>query len=279
VRTAVITIVAGREIHLGTQRRGLVGSTVAPDVHVVVVMGGQEVAQVPGLCTEVVHVEVPPSGLPLAAARNAGARRAAELGAELLVLLDVDCIPAPELVSRYVAAARTHPGVLLAGPVAYLPVAPPAGYDLAELAATAAPHPARPVPADGEVVPEPRTELFWSLSFATTACTWARVGGFHPGYTGYGAEDTDFAIVAAAAGVPLAWVGGATAFHQHHGPSGPTAANAPSIVRNAHLFHERHGWWPMSGWLTRLHEDGLVHFDPATGRLDLVPATAPQQPA
>ena len=270
MRTAVITIVAGREQHLDTQRRGLARCTVAPDVHVVAVMGSQLVPAHPGLRTEVVRVEVPATGLPLAAARNAGAARAVELGAELLVLLDVDCVPDPELLGRYAAAAADHPDVLLAGPVAYLPAAPPGGYDLPTLGATATPHPARPVPAAGQVVPEPRTELFWSLSFSTTAATWARVGGFHPGYTGYGAEDTDFALVAAAAGVPLAWVGGATAYHQHHGPSGPTAANAPSIVRNAHLFHRRHGWWPMGGWLTQLHEDGLVHFEPATGTLEFV---------
>lgn len=279
MRTAVITIVAGREQHLRTQRCGLARSTAAPDVHVVVVMGAQPVPEQPGLRTDVVRVDVPASGLPLAAARNAGAARAVELGAELLVLLDVDCIPSPELLVRYAAAAEGHPTVLLGGPVAYLPEAPPAGYDLGGLSAAATPHPARPVPVDGEVVVEPRTELFWSLSFATTAATWARVGGFHPGYTGYGAEDTDFALVASAAGVPLAWVGGATAYHQHHGPSGPTAANAPSIVRNARLFHDRHGWWPMGGWLTRLDDDGLVHFDPATGRLELVPPTDPHRPA
>ena len=74
-------------------------------------------------------------------------------------------------------------------------------------------------------------------------------------------------------------MGGATAFHQHHGPSGPIAANAASIVRNARLYRDRHGWWPMGAWLRQLHDDGLVHFEPATGRLELVPPSTPDRPA
>ena len=35
----------------------------------------------------------PPAGLPLAAARNVGAAAALTLGAELMIFLDVDCLP------------------------------------------------------------------------------------------------------------------------------------------------------------------------------------------
>lgn len=264
MRTAVITIAAGREHHLRRQREGLTRQP--PHLHVVAVMDPEQTVEaVEGLRTVLVRVDVPDTGLPLAAARNAGAAAALADGAELLVFLDVDCIPEPTLLPRYTAAAIGRPHALLAGPVAYLP---PGEHPLDGLTALAVPHPARPVPPDGAVVPEPRTELFWSLSFAVTANTWARTGGFHPGYTGYGAEDTDFALTAAAVGASLHWVGGALAHHQDHGPSGPTPSNAPSIVRNARLFHDRHGWWPMSGWLQQLHTDGLVRFDPQAGTLD-----------
>lgn len=276
MRTSVITIAAGRNEHLRWQRRGLSRSAVAPHHHVVVAMGSGDgldpVLAESLLPTVTTRVEVTAEGLPLAAARNAGAEVAMAEGAELLVFLDVDCIPSPLLVGRYARAAAVQPTALLAGPVAYLPAPPPGGYDLDTpdtLDLLAVPHPARPVPADGTVVAETRTELFWSLSFAVTVPTWRRAGGFHPGYVGYGAEDTDFALVAAAAGVQLHWVGGATAFHQHHGPSGPTEANAPSIVRNAQLFHRRHGWWPMGGWLRQLADCGLVRFDPETDLLEL----------
>ncbi|MEO6881274.1 MAG: galactosyltransferase-related protein [Mycobacteriaceae bacterium] len=269
MRIAVITIVAGRGTHLRLQRRGLTASTLRPDVHVVVRMGtAQRISPQPGLCTITTQVEVPATGLPLAEARNAGAGEALAGGADLLIFLDVDCIPSTGLIRRYAEAARSHPGALLAGPVAYLGPPPPGGYRLEHL--DGVPHPARPVPPDGAVVPEPRTELFWSLSFALTAATWERVGGFHPGYTGYGAEDTDFALIAERADATLHWVGGALAHHQHHGPSGATAAHAPDIVRNARLFHRRHGWWPMEGWLLELQEDGWVDYDPDRGTCALV---------
>lgn len=274
MRTAVITIVAGREAHLRLQRRGMAAGDVRPDVHVVVQMGSaQQIRAEQGLVTVTEHVQVPTTGLPLAGARNTGAARAIAAGAELLVFLDVDCIPSAGLVRRYTDAARSHPGALLAGAVAYLGPPPLGGYRLEDL--DGVPHPARPVPPDGAVVPEPHTELFWSLSFALTAATWERIGGFHPGYAGYGAEDTDFALLAEQAGAGLHWVGGALAHHQHHGPSGATAEHASDIVRNACLFHQRHGWWPMQGWLRELREAGLVDYDPDTSTWALVTAAGP----
>ncbi len=61
--------------------------------------------------------------LPLAAARNAGARCAARAGAEVLVFLDVDCIPSAELVERYATRRRLagRRRAAYAGAVHYLP--------------------------------------------------------------------------------------------------------------------------------------------------------------
>jgi hypothetical protein len=268
--TAVVTITRGRDAHLHRQRLGLAANPCA--LHVVVGMGEQPVLQdVPGAppVTRLV-VPVPLAGLPLAAARNAGVEAALAAGAELVVLLDVDCIPGPTLVRRYAqgAAAVAHPA-LLGGPVGYLPPAPAGGYPATDLATLAPFHPARPVPPDGAVWPETRIELFWSLSFAITAPDWARVGGFCTDYAGYGGEDTDFAVTAARAGARLYWVGGATAYHQHHPPSRHTAGRAAEIVRNARLFRRRHGWWPMQGWLRELTEEGTVVFDPERDLLQL----------
>jgi hypothetical protein len=39
-------------------------------------------------------------------------------------------------------------------------------------------HPARPVPPEHELVRGGDHALFWTLSFAVTASTWRRVGGF-----------------------------------------------------------------------------------------------------
>lgn len=99
---------------------------------------------------------------------------------------------------------------------------------------------------------------------------WHTAGGFCEDYVGYGGEDTDFGQVVGAAGGSLTWVGGATAYHQHHG--GPThwAAQREAIVRNANLFHDRWGWFPMQGWLERFAAEGLARLDPASGRWVLV---------
>src|SRR5690606_24807597 len=103
----------------------------------------------------------------------------------------------------------------------YLPEPGPEGYDVERLEQRVVPHPARPFPADHETVVNGAHELFWSLSFGVRAAAWRRIGGFYAAYRGYGGEDADFGQCAARASVPMAWVGGAHAFHQHHPVSEP----------------------------------------------------------
>jgi GT2 family glycosyltransferase len=274
-RTAVVTITHGRQAHLHRQRLGLVADP--PDVHVVVGMDDRpDLGDVAG-AAPVTRRWVAPNGagLPLAAARNAGAEAALDAGAEVVVFLDVDCIPGPRLVSSYAEAAVATPSpALLCGPVSYLPVPPPGGYPSDGLARMATPHPARPVPRPGGLLAEDRFELFWSLSFAVSARSWTDLGGFHEGYVGYGAEDTDFAVSAAAAGARLYWVGGADAYHQYHPPSRHDPVHIAEMTRNARLFHSRHGSWPMRDWLAELATDGAVEFDPDAGVCRASPASS-----
>jgi GT2 family glycosyltransferase len=266
-RSAVITITHGRDEHLNRQRLALAANP--PDLHVVVGMDDRpDLPAIPGAPDPVV-TRLPPGegGLPLAEARNTGARLAVDEGATTLVFLDVDCIPGPQLLRRYrQAAAQLGPLALLSGPVAYLPPPAGSGYPTCGLDELAPFHPARPVPADGQVVAESRFELFWSLSFCVSSATWDRLGGFHQGYSGYGAEDTDFAMTARQAGAQLFWVGGAEAFHQHHEPSRDDPTHQGEMVRNAQLFHRRHGWWPMRDWLENLPTPALVNLDPERNR-------------
>lgn len=220
---------------------------------------------------DTIRVESPMGRAPLAAARNAGARRAADLEASLLVFLDADCVPGPRLLQRYEAAAV--PDRLLLGPVTYLTAEETAALDDA-VAITPHPHPARPDPADGEVIdvasdapPDPQDPyaLFWSLSFACRPELYARLGGFHEGYAGYGAEDTDFGFTARRHGIGLRWVGGAHAFHQFHPVSSPPIEHVADIVANARVFHSRWGRWPMESWLERFRAAGLVTYDAGVG--------------
>ena len=268
MRVGVATLQRGRHDHLRRQAEGVAAQTLAPEAYVVVSMD-ETPPEVPG--ARVVQLPVG-DHLPLAAARN---RAIAELGdVDLAVLLDVDCIPAPELLARYAAAADD---ALLAGPVGRLgPLdGDPADEDFA--AARRDPGP-RPVPQPGEVVEEPRYELFWSLSFAVRPEVHDRIGGFDEGYAGYGGEDTDYAFRARAAGVPLRWVGGAWAYHQHHPISSPPREHLADIVRNATRFRERWGRWPMEGWLAAFADEGLVDWRPDGTRLVRLAAPPPTAP-
>jgi N-acetylglucosaminyl-diphospho-decaprenol L-rhamnosyltransferase len=253
---AVVTTAHGRHRHLARQRGSLLRQTTSWR-HVVVAMDDPHLSA-PG--ARVVHLPAHPQGLPLAAARNAGAAAAVDAGADVLVFLDVDCLAAPALVSSYVDAVRRHPGTVWSGPVTYLGPPPAAGYDLDGLAALDAPHPARPAPAPGELVQDADPDLFWSLSFACSADAWAATGGFCEEYVGYGGEDTDFARVALAREVGLGWTGSARAYHQWHPVSSPPVEHVEDIVRNAALFHRRWGEWAMRGWLEQLESRGLVTY-------------------
>jgi GT2 family glycosyltransferase len=241
----------------------------------------------PGPPVTAIQLDVPDGRLPLACARNAGAAAAIGSGAELLVFLDVDCIPASTLVARYVQCALEDSSPrLLCGPVAYLPP-PSAGHDLDDLddldrlGEVAEPHPARPAPAEDQTVRDGDPRLFWSLSFAVRPDAWARIGGFCEQYHGYGGEDTDFGQLAAAAGVRLDWTGGAVAFHQFHPTNDPPLQHVDDILANARIFFARWGWWPMEGWLTAFERLGLARFDADQGWLRCAvpsPSEAGRQP-
>lgn len=262
---AVITIVHGRHDHLALQRTALARSSRLPDRHLVIAMGDPDIEAD-------LHVPLVDGRLPLARARNLGARAAIADGAEVLVFLDVDCLPDPELVAGYEWAA-THPATcrdLLCGPVTYLPPPPPSGYDLDVVPSLGEPHSARPTPPPGSVERTTRGyELFWSLSFAVSRETWIDIGGFDEAYVGYGGEDTDFARRAERAGTAIAWVGDAHAFHQYHPVSSPPVEHVEDIVRNATIYRERWHEWPMQGWLEAFEQRGLVRRT-ASGSYDVM---------
>jgi N-acetylglucosaminyl-diphospho-decaprenol L-rhamnosyltransferase len=273
-RIGVVTIVSGRHDHLRAQDLSLDGAVRRPDVRIVVAMDDPSVRAVVddgpfGPPARAVVVELPCSDdgrLPLAAARNVGATSAVDAGADLLVFLDVDCLAAPDLLSTYASAwvrvkgQTTRPAILCSA-VAYLPPLAPdrAGYGPADLA-KAEPHPARPVLKPGHVGrADPR--LFWSLSFAVAKADWRLSAGFDERYTGYGAEDTDFAQRVVARGGSMWWAGGAMAYHQWHPVSDPPVEHLEDIIRNANRFRRRWGWFPMEGWLEAFRALGMAAYD------------------
>ena len=237
------------------------------DVGIVVVWVGDDTPP-PLDADHVLHVPPGPFGLRLAAARNAGADRAVAEGAELVIFLDADCVPGPHLLDTYAAAAAAHPDAVLCGPVTYLQPGVDVLHDQALTEATN-PHAARPSPSPGEVLratPE-QYPLFWSLSFAMTAAAWRGFGTprFDEGYEGYGGEDTDFAFALRDTKTPMAWVGGAHAYHQHHPTSSPPWQHLDDILRNGRRFADRWGEWPMTGWLEAFEQAGAIRREGADG--------------
>ena len=258
---AAVTVVHGRHDHLLRQRR-MLREVAAGTPHVVVTMDDDDIAPLLQDDPDVTVVSAlpDPRGLPLAAARNRGVETALAQGADLVVLLDVDCLPGPDLLPRYAEASHDAPEDLLCGPVTYLGegVLPDSAADLLALTD---PHAARPSPSAGELVRDGDHDLFWSLSFAVTPATWRRLGGFCEDYVGYGGEDTDFAMRLDAADGDLIWLGGADAYHQYHPTQKPPTQHLDDIVRNANLFATTWGWHPMEGWLEEFAARGLAHRD------------------
>jgi len=74
----------------------------------------------------------------------------------------------------------------------------------------------------------------------------------------------------------MRWVGGADAFHQYHPVSDPPVEHIDDILRNATLFHQRWGWWPMQGWLRDFENRGLIQRG-ADGQPHRLSAGTPQR--
>ena len=256
---SVLTILRGREAHLANMLRGLARQTRPPDEVVIAVMGERPVDAGVETPFPVRQVLVPGDPLPLARARNAAARAAR---GEALIFLDVDCIPAPGLVEDYAAGLADWPGLLM-GEVMYLPSGATRGaWSFEGFAALAERHSDRQGPPSEGVRPCNDYRCFWSLNFALAAGLWASSGGFDEAYEGYGGEDTDFGRTLDAAGVPIGWMKGGLAYHQHHPHHMPPVHHIDSILRNTEVFRRKWGDYTMGHWLHAFTLMGLVELGP-----------------
>ncbi len=251
---SVVTLAKGRPDHLYNLVVGLSRQTMMPTELIVAVM--QDTAyDLPETDFPVRQLMIGGDALPLAVARNAAARTAV---GDALVFLDMDCIPAPDLVADYAGYLHQFDGLLM-GEVMYLPGGATAGEWTSDaFTAIAVRHSdRRGPPAEGiELCNDYR--CFWSLNFAMRRAAFEAVGGFHEGYVGYGGEDTDFGKVLATAGVPIAWIKGGLAHHQYHPHHMPPVHHLDSVVRNAELFEARWGYRTMGHWLYAFRLMGLI---------------------
>ncbi len=253
---SVLTLVRNRADHLARLIEGLERSNVLPAELIVVDMSDAPTV-LPDLPFASHSVRLQTAGLPLAAARNLAASRS--VGNRLL-FLDVDCIPAADLTERMNAALETT-DALVCAEVRYLGAGDVVdGWTEVDLRSRGRPHPARDFPKTG-LRPEANAGLFWSLAFGMRRETFDALGGFDERFNGYGAEDTDFGFRAKAAMLPLLFMGGTGAYHQHHGVFDPPLQHFDDILRNAETFRSLWGLWPMTGWLKAFEVMGLIALD------------------
>ena len=255
---SVCTLVRNRRSNLENLLLGLRQSAHPVAELVVVHMNEAPYAGLPAAPFPVrqVRLDNAANNLPLAQARNRAVREARQ---ELLILLDVDCIPHPEMVGRLVRDVQKTGGLVM-GTIRYLqPEGNAPGWNFEQLEARSVPHERRPVVPAGEVLAEPNYALFWSLCFACTRATWAQIGGFDESFPGYGGEDTDFAFTAEKLGVPF-HLSEATCYHQYHAICRPPLSNFDNIVRNSQVFRRKWDRWCMEGWLAAFAARDLIDW-------------------
>lgn len=253
---SVCTLVRNRKAHLRQLVEGLRRSDLPPAELIIIDMSDAPVTV--GPTDFPIRIErLATAGLPLAKARNRAAALATQ---DDLLFLDVDCIPMQDCLRRLQEELARHDALLCAD-VRYLgPDDARCDWTEADLLDRGKPHPVRDFPATG-VRTETNAGLFWSLAFAVRKARFQNLGGFDEGFEGYGGEDTDFGFRAAQQGLPLLFVGGALACHQHHSIYEPPLQHLTDIVRNARRFYARWGKWPMEGWLKAFQAMGLIAWD------------------
>lgn len=252
---SVLTLGRGRRAHLARLIEGLCRSTTIPDELIIVDMGGPQI-ELPSAAFPIRVLLLKEGNLPLAQARNLAAAAAKY---EMLLFLDIDCVPMAGLLGEI--RATQHHDALLCAEVRYLAKdAIQDGWEEGGLLRNSITHPARSFPSAG-VRRESNPGLFWSLVFAIRLDLFNDLGGFDERFTGYGAEDTDFGYRAKAAGIDLLFLGGPGAFHQHHDVFDPPLQHFRDIIRNAQIFYDRWKFWPMQSWLEAFARLDLICFD------------------
>lgn len=254
MKLSVCTLAHGRERHLTNLVSGLSRSARPPCELVIAVLQDAKY-QLPETSFPIRQIVLGDEGIPLAKGRNTAARAAR---GDLLVFLDVDCIPHPDLLDDYSRIAEDHSGVLM-GEVGYLPSgATDEGICFDRFDELAEKHSERAGPPEGRSGPCRDYRCFWSLNFAISADDFWKAGGFDETFVGYGGEDTDFARGVQQAGMPFWWVRGAKAYHQYHPHHMPPVHHLESVLANAERFREKWGHSTMQHWLRAFTLMGLI---------------------
>ncbi|MEE2861235.1 MAG: glycosyltransferase [Pseudomonadota bacterium] len=258
-RVSALTIASGREAHLKNVIRGFQAQTHPPVELIIGVMQDADYVDLPQTDFPIRQIRVTAPELPLAAARNTVADAAS---GDVLVFVDVDCIPEPGLIAGYLQAMEGRSGLFM-GEVLYLPKgATDDGLDFDRFAGVAVKHsdrqgpPARGIEACGDY------RCFWSLNFAMHRSDWHHGPRFDEAFTGYGGEDTDFGRALSEAGAPIWWIKGGRVYHQYHPHCMPPVHHLHSVLRNTEVFAAKWGHRTMEHWLYAFELMGLIANTP-----------------
>jgi GT2 family glycosyltransferase len=250
---SIVTIVKGRRKQLANLLESVQASTLLPyDLQVVCMDNADDIKPPAGLNVSI-HVMGNSQKLPLAAARNAG-MKAGKTGN--IIFIDVDCIVSPTLFESMLA--QLHSRNIIAAYPLYLPFVPETG-DYAPLKQEAISHPAREHIPVGKPVEHLQ---FWSLIFGIRKQTFENIGGFDESFTGYGAEDTDFAMMFNQQGIKLFFVQDYV-LHQYHDKYDPPVNYFDSIIENARRYRLKWNVLPMQRWLKAFRKMDLINIDQA----------------
>jgi len=207
--------------------------------------------------------------------RNIGAAHATH---DTLIFLDVDCIVAPTFIEQLSAKLAQYPNALIMGQPRYLtrPLTAKESQELQRGALSTAylnrlsvynPYRDNFDEVDCTATNTTHTAIkqtddygaFWSLCFAIKRQQFERINGFDTQYTGYGAEDTDFAFTARKLAIDF-YLTADLIYHQQHAVYRPPLNHLESIIINANHFYKKWQCWPMGGWLKEFSDMELIDW-------------------
>jgi GT2 family glycosyltransferase len=250
---SIVTIVKGRRKQLANLLDAIKGSTILPfDVQIVCMDNPDDITIPEGLNVSIRQINNAHK-LPLAAARNMGI---SATKTEQVIFIDADCIVSPSLFANMLLILQAD-NIIAAYPL-YLPLLPGTG-NFDDLLHKAVEHPDRNTIPAGQPVHHLK---FWSLIFAIQKRTFQKVGGFDESFAGYGAEDTDFAMMFHQEGITQIFVRDYV-LHQYHDKYDPPLNHFDAIISNARRYRQKWNVLPMQRWLKAFEKMGLIQIDQA----------------